>query len=168
MDNNNPYQAPQAKVEDIAEDGSQPRSKVPRIVGIVLLVLSIFGLLGMGMTFALLGSGDQALTEAMDIQSIGTGYFYLSLGIGTVTTLWAMYIAIQLIRYKDKGRRHLGYYMLFNVIFTPLSLVYQWLFTDAAGSGDFLIGLLASLAGLALYGFFWYLVNKDKSKASLT
>lgn len=161
MDNNNPYQTPQAPVVDA--DAEQPRSKMPKYLGIVLLVMSGFGVLGLFFTIALLVGGDADMQAALTAQGVSMQYLFISTTIGVLASIWMIYISIQLLRYRDRGRKHLGYYMIYMLVITPLTLLYQWFMLDTV-----LPGMFGSVFGILLYGLFWYLLNQDKAKASLT
>jgi len=121
MSNNsqNPYKAPGADVDT----GFVSRSAIPKVIGIISLIFSILGLIG-----AIGGiAASYFMPQVLEAQvSMGFDKNYL-LGmnvLGILTSLWALFIGIKLIKYKDIGRRHFNYYTIFTVIISIVNFFY--------------------------------------------
>ncbi len=162
----NPYSPPKAEVADV---GLVTRAKSPKVIGIIILILSGFGILGMAMNILLIFTGSAAMQEALQAQGLGETYYYVMLGMGILATLWLVYIGIQLVKYRDVGRKHFNYYLIYNLAITPLTTAYQWLVLPADTDISLLLpGLAGALLGLLFILLAWYYLNKASTKASLT
>ena len=120
----NPYSPPKAEVADV---GLVTRAKSPKVIGIIILILSGFGILAMAMNILLLFTESTAMQEALQAQGLGGTYYYVMLGVGVLATLWLVYIGIQLVKYRDVGRKHFNYYLIYSLVTTPLNTAYQWM-----------------------------------------
>jgi len=121
MSNNseNPYRTPGSDVDT----GLISRSAIPKVIGIISLIFSILGLIG-----AIGGiAASYLMPQVLEAQvSMGFDKNYL-LGmnvLGLFTSLWALFIGIKLIKYKDIGRRHFNYYTIFAVIMSIVNFFY--------------------------------------------
>ncbi len=108
---NNPYATPNTNVDN----QMQARSSIPKVIGIISLVMAGLGIFG-----ALAGLATSFfIPEVLDAQaSMGLSKNYL---IGTqvasfIISLWAIFIGIKLIKYLDIGRRHFNYYTIISVL----------------------------------------------------
>ncbi|WP_299875679.1 hypothetical protein [uncultured Cocleimonas sp.] len=164
--NNNPYEPPQSNVSGSAGDLSI-RPKSPKVIGIILLIFSILGLLSMAsLIFSMFAITDETLKASMF--PYGETYSLVTFVIGAISTLFAFYISILLIKYKDKGRRFFNYLMIYSVISSIISLGYILFFVLDDFTSSIAISAITSTAlGLALYFVIWYIINKPKVKASL-
>lgn len=116
---NNPYAAPSSNVNT----GVQNRSSIPKVIGIISIILALFGLLASISNIAT----SQIIPEVMKLQ-IAMGFdkvYLLVMGfINIITALWALYIGIKLIKYKDKGRRHYNYYLIVSIVISIATFFY--------------------------------------------
>lgn len=161
----NPYTPPSATVADV---GSPKRAKSPKVIGIILLILSIFAIIGLVSNVVMLSMNNPILEDALATQGIGSSYFYFSLALGTLTTLWTLYISIQLLKYRDAGRKHFNYYLIFSLISSPLNFAYQISnMPDGTPNAALLPGLFGVLIALLFYILGWYYLNKAETKTCL-
>ena len=165
--NNNPYEPPQSNVSGSARDLSI-RPKSPKVIGIILLVLSIFGLLSMGsLIFSMFLITDETLKASMF--PYGETYSLITFIIGAISTFFTFYIAILLIKYRDKGRRFYNYLMIYLIISSLISLAYVFIFAISDyTSGLAVSALVSTVLSVSLYALLWYFLNKPKVKACLS
>lgn len=165
--NNNPYEPPQSDVSGSAGDLSI-RPKSPKVIGIILLIFSILGLLSMGsLIFSMFAITDETIRANMF--PYGETYSLITFVIGAISTLFALYISILLIKYKEKGRKFFNYLMIYTVISSIISLGYILFFVLEDFSSTLAVSAVMSTAlGLSLYVVIWYFINRPKVKASLS
>ncbi|WML91605.1 hypothetical protein RCF98_04515 [Thiothrix lacustris] len=162
----NPYTSPQSKVADV---GNVERAKSPKVIGIILLILSSIALIGLAMNGLLITSGDSKMQAILAAQGIGLTYYYISTIIGAFTTLWLLYIGFHLVKYHDIGRKHFNYYFMFSLVISPLTALYQWTLLPEGSSISLLLpGMFGMAMGLLFYFIGWRYLNKEATKASLT
>ncbi len=166
---NSPYQTPQSSVYDGQSNPQIQRSKAPKVIGIILIVLTILGALGMIASLGMLLTGNELLLATYEKQGMNLSYVYLTMILGLLGAIWTFYTSIQLIKYRDRGRRFYNYYMIYLLISMPLSIAYQtYARPDNSDFNTIMIGMASGAAGLLIYGLFWYLLNREKTKASLS
>jgi hypothetical protein len=162
----NPYTPPSATVADV---GNSKRAKSPKVIGIILLILSVFGIIGLTSNVFLLTSENALMANILEQQGLGRSYYYFSLILGTLTTFWLLYISIQLIKYHDVGRKHFNYYLIFSLISGPLNFAYQMsVMPEGTPFSAMLPGMFGAVIALLFYVLGWYYLNKAETKASLT
>ena len=156
---------------DVAEHRVD-RSRIPKVIGILLVLAGIVGLVGSLPGLQIL------LVPAMLVLM---GKYYIALvGLIVVALLlsgWLIFIGIELIRYRDRGRRQFTY---FAVVFLIVSTLSGWLLQglqqhpyitidDASNAAlaesiDSPMRLIIPLLILVLVGT---LLNREKVKKSL-
>jgi len=169
---NNPYESPKSVVVDENQQldpNVNKKTKIPKVIGIILLVLSGFGIIGMLMSLGMWLSGN---AELMNPQGHSIPYLIATLVMGFISSLWPIYFSIQLIKYRDRGRKHYNYFMIYLVISLPLTHLYRYFFEpqsfQAFAGSQLIISLTTLLISLLIYGFIWYLLNKEKTKKALS
>ncbi len=161
----NPYTPPRATVADV---GSPQRAKSPKVIGIILLILSVFGIIGLASNAFLLTSENALMENILEQQGLGRTYYHFSLILGTLTTFWLLYISIQLIKYRDIGRKHFNYYLIFSLISGPLNFAYQMsVKPEGTPFAAMLPGMIGAVIALLFYVLGWYYLNKAATKACL-
>ncbi len=164
----NPYEAPKSNVENNTISYTESRPSTPKVVGIIMMVFTILGLLGMVMSLGMLMFGSDEMVGAMLKQGFSELYLYLTMGLGVLGSIFLFYVSIQLIKYRDRGRKLYNYYMIYLMIITPLSFAYQWwVRPEGLDMLTFYSGLIGTVVGVLIYGLFWYLLNRPKVKAVL-
>lgn len=167
----NPYAPPTAPVKDM--DATAPlinRPKSPKVIGIIFLIMSGFGLLSIIQNLYMIVRGDVAFMSVMNsISNVGVNYYYFTFGLGILTSAWLIFIAIQLIRYRDIGRRHYNFYLivslitaLINATYMKMNSVTETFFTS------YTYYILFFVIMAILYLIPWRYLNKPATKASLS
>ncbi len=112
----NPYTAPSSNVNN----NLQPRSAIPKVIGIISLILAGLGIFGaLASLFASLFM--PAMLEAQVNMGFSKTYLISSNFVSLLTSLWAIFIGIKLIKYQDIGRRHFNYYTVVMVIMSIIA-----------------------------------------------
>ena len=110
-ENSNPYSTPNTNVNN----NLQSRSSLPKVIGIISLImagLGIFGAIGgLATTFFM-----PSIVETQVNMGFSKTYLLGSNVMGLAASLWAVFIGIKLVKYKDVGRRHYNYYAIYAVI----------------------------------------------------
>lgn len=107
----NPYSTPNTNVNNKI----QTRSALPKVIGIISLIMAGLGLLGAigGLASSLF---MPSLMEAQVSLGFSKSYLLGSNIVGLLASLWAIFIGIKLVKYKDTGRKHYNYYAIYAVI----------------------------------------------------
>jgi len=114
---NNPYTPPGSDVNN----NLQNRSSIPKVIGIISIILGalglIFGLFGLA-SMLLAGDMFDALNQQGGAAMMGMSKNYLvgSTLISVLTSIWAIFIGMKLLKYQDIGRRHFNYYTILTII----------------------------------------------------
>ena len=116
---NNPYASPTADVNA----GIKSRSAIPKVIGIISLIFAVLGLIGSIGGFAAIFFMPSVL-EAQVNMGFDKNYLMGMNILGLFTSLWAIFIGIKLIKYKDIGRRHFNYYTVITIIMSIVSYFY--------------------------------------------
>lgn len=171
---NNPYASPSADVNT----GIQSRSSVPKVIGIISLIFAILGLLGaiggLATVFFI-----PAMLEAQTNMGFDKNYLIGMNILGLLTSIWAIYIGIKLIKYKDIGRRHFNFYTVISIIMSVVAYFYtrgitQKMFEDmepkAAQAAQEMssISSLSAFIGPVILIIVLLLLNQKRVKESLT
>lgn len=121
MSNNqqNPYATPSSDVDS----GLINRSALPKVIGIISIVLSVIGLIGAIGGIAATYFMPQ-VQEAQASMGFDKNYLLAMNVLGIITSFWALFIGIKLIKYKDAGRRQFNYYTIFAVIMSIVNFFY--------------------------------------------
>ena len=114
---NNPYTASGSDVNN----NLQSRSSIPKVIGIISIILGtlglIFGVIGLaGMLFASDAMDALRNAEAAGMPGFSKSYLIGSTIISILTSIWAIFIGMKLLKYLDIGRRHFNYYTVLTVI----------------------------------------------------
>ena len=112
----NPYTAPNSNVNN----NMQPRSAIPKVIGIISLVLAGLGILG-AVANLLMSIFMPAMLEAQMNLGFSKSYLIGSNIVSLITSLWAIFIGIKLVKYEDIGRRHFNYYAAVMVIMSIIA-----------------------------------------------
>ena len=120
----NPYTPPESEVKITHNSNAfNQRSSTPKVIGIISLVLASITLMsalaGLAMSFF--------VPEMIDVEkSMGLSKNYIvgSNIVSLLTSLWAIFIGIKLIKYLDIGRRHFNYYTVLTIIMSILVFFY--------------------------------------------
>lgn len=117
---NNPYSTPESDVNN----NLQNRSAIPKVIGIISIILGALGLI-----MSLFGLASVAfMGDAMDamggITGMSTSYLVGSSVISIITSIWAIWIGFKLLKYLDVGRRHYNYYTILTIIISIFTFFY--------------------------------------------
>ena len=112
----NPYTAPNSNVNN----NMQPRSAIPKVIGIISLVLAGLGILG-AVANLVMSIFMPAMLEAQMNLGFSKSYLIGSNIVSLITSLWAIFIGIKLVKYEDIGRRHFNYYAAVMVIMSIIA-----------------------------------------------
>lgn len=116
---NNPYASPSADVNT----GIKSRSAIPKVIGIITLIFAVLGLIGaiggLAATFFM-----PSVVEAQVNIGFDKNYLLIMNVLGLLTSIWAIFIGLKLIKYKDIGRRHFNYYTFVNIIMSIVTYFY--------------------------------------------
>ena len=119
MADRNPYTPPNSDVNN----NIQTRSSIPKVIGIISLVLAGLGILGA--LFGLAASVFMpSMLEAQTALGFSKSYLLGSNVISLLTSIWALFIGLKLIKYLDIGRRHFNYYTIITVIMSVVAFFY--------------------------------------------
>jgi len=110
-DTSNPYSTPNSNVDNQI----QTRSSIPKVIGIISLVMAGIGLLGAISGLAMSFFMPQMLEAQMNM-GFSKSYLIGSQALSLITSLWAIFIGIKLLKYLDIGRRHFNYYTVVAII----------------------------------------------------
>jgi len=115
----NPYTPPRSNVDNQLQE----RSLIPKVIGIISLVLAGLGILGalasITMSFAM-----PEFMQAQTKMGFSKNYILGSNLVSLLTSSWAIFIGIKLIKYLDIGRRHFNYYAIFAVCMSIFAFIY--------------------------------------------
>ncbi len=168
--NENPYATPSSDVNT----GHQSRSSIPKVIGIISLIFAILGILGsiggLAASFFL-----PQMLEAQVNMGFDKNYLLAMNVIGLITSLWALFIGLKLIKYQDKGRRHFNYYTIFTILMSIVTFFYTkniteklYANTDAGTAMDMsLISSLSAFVAPVLMIIIVLLLNQKRVKESL-
>lgn len=113
---NNPYSTPDTNVNN----NIQTKSSLPKVIGIISLIMA-----GLGVFGAIAGLASSIfMPSLMETQmNLGFSKAYLlgSNVVGLLASLWAIFIGVKLVKYKDIGRRHYNYYAVYAVIMSVVT-----------------------------------------------
>ncbi|MEZ5534208.1 MAG: hypothetical protein R3F02_01160 [Thiolinea sp.] len=145
------------------------RAQSPWMIGLLVM---IFGILGMSvsamnlyLTISNLGNvRSEYASVGMDLS-----FVYFSLTVGLLIGVWMTYIGARLLAYKDDGRRHFNYYIIFFVIWTLGTTFYQYMTVPEGFARQVILnGMLPELIGkaamLLLFLGCRYLLNKSETR----
>ena len=171
-DSNNPYTAPQSDVDN----NLTARSSIPKVIGIISIILG-----GLGAVSGIFGLGSMALMgDAMNLDALGMSSTYLigSSVVTILTSIWAIFIGIKLLKYSDTGRVHFNIYTVVTIIISIVTFFYTKSMMDnmfkdmspemaaAAGSASTFSSLGAFIAPILLI-IVALLLNQQNVKDSL-
>lgn len=116
---NNPYTPPNSNVDNQLQE----RSSIPKVIGIISIVLAGLGIMGALASIAM----SFAMPEIMQAQTkmgFSKNYILGSNLVSLLTSSWAIFIGIKLVKYLDIGRRHFNYYAIFAVCMSVFAFFY--------------------------------------------
>lgn len=164
--------------QNLPDNGTETLIAVekPQSPWMVGLLVMIFGVLGMAVSAMNLYLGIINLGNVRsDWTSVGLdmNYVYFSLVAGLLMGVWMSYIGIRVLGYKDNGRQHFNYYIIFFILWTLGTTFYQYMavpegFARQVILNDMLPELLGKAAMLALFIFCAYLLNRPATRNWLT
>ena len=170
---NNPYASPSADVNT----GIKSRSAIPKVIGIISLIFAVLGLIG-----AIGGLAATLFMPSVLEAQINIGFdknYLLGMNIlGLFTSIWAIFIGLKLMKYKDVGRRHFNYYTIITIIMSIVSYFYtkdimKSMYTDmepAAAEAAMDMSTITSLSafiGPVILIIVYLLLNQKKVKENL-
>jgi len=176
-DTKNPYATPNTDVTG-ANQGLQKRSSIPKVVGIISIIFAILGLVGSVMSLAA-SFFMPAVLEAQTNMGFSEGYILGSAILGLLMSLWALFIGIKLIKYKDSGRKQFNIYAIINVLMSigtyfymqsAMKSMFSGMDPAAAAAAQEMSSItsLSAFIGPILIIIVALLLNKKSSKESLT
>ena len=164
---NNPYTAPEAELTE-PDTGERPRS--PKVIGIVAMLISIVSLLMMIVILIALIAGLSAVMSEMKVSGLTGPLAYITVGLGLFSSLWSIFIGFMLFKYRDIGRRHFKFYIIFQVISSVVTTVWQYFqipsYSDA--TDVLLTGTVSTIVIIVIMVWLLSILNKPKVRASLT
>lgn len=163
----NPYSVPQTELKE-PETGEPPRS--PKVIGIVTILISIVSLLMMTVMLISLIAGLSAVMSEMKASGLSGPLAYITVGLGLLSSIWSIFIGFMLFRYRDIGRRHFKFYIIFQVVSSVITTVWQYFqiptYSDAT---DVLLnGTISTVVVIAIMIWLLSILNKSQVRASLT
>ncbi len=164
-----PYASPKANLIS-PENKILKKAKSPKVIGIILLILSIFNTIFEGGTLVATILLPNIIIETQKLEpTFSTIYIWSSLVFSVILSLWLFYISIQLIKYKDKGRKHLNAYIVLCIITSISTRTYQATLPAASFSLTTWAGpLFYFVISLLFFSICYYFLNKKQTKASLS
>jgi len=158
---------PEADLKE-PETGEIPRS--PKVIGIVSILYSIvFLLMKIVMLISLL-VGLSAVMSDMKLSGLGGPLGYITTGSGLFCSLWLLFIGFSLFKYRDVGRRHLKFYIIFQAFSWVATTTIQYLqipsYADVVEVLQYDVGLMVVF--LAVMVWLLSILNKPHVRASLT
>lgn len=151
----------------------QDKAQSPWMIGLLVM---LFGILGMCVSAMNLYLGIIDLGNVRsEWTSIGLdmNFVYLSLVVGLIVGCWMTFIGARLLKYKDNGRRHFDYYLIFFISWTLIAAVYQYLmvpegFARQVILNDMIPELVGKAAMLGLFLLCRYLLNRKETRIWLS
>ncbi len=174
---NNPYTPPGSDVNN----NLQTRSSIPKVIGIISIILGalglIFGLFGLA-SMLLAGDMFDALSQAGGAMGMSKSYMVGSTALSIITSAWAIFIGMKLLKYLDIGRRHFNYYTILTIIISIGTFFYTKSMMDKmfADMSPEMAGAAGGMATMSSLGAFVapiiliivaLLLNQKNVKASL-
>jgi hypothetical protein len=174
----NPYTTPTSEVVNKHNPQQNERSAIPKVIGIISLVMAGLGILGSVSTVAMSVFMPQILDAQMNM-GFSKSYILGSNGVAFLTSLWAIFIGIKLIKYQDIGRRHYTYYTILSLLISIFAFFYtkdkmQGVFSEMSPE---MAKAAQEMSGLSTFAVFLgpiilfivvYLLNKQRVKDSLS
>lgn len=167
MTTDNPYAAPEAELKE-PETGERPRS--PKVIGSIAMLLSIVALLmTIVMMIALLSGLSEVMSE-MKASGLDGPLSYISAGLGIFSSIWLLFIGFKLFKYRDIGRRHFKYYLIFQAISSVVTMAYQYFLIPASSDlvAILLPGVISTVALFLIMLWLLSILNKPHVRASLS
>lgn len=163
----NPYAAPEAELKE-PETGELPRS--PKVIGIISMLLSIVALLMTIVMMIALLAGLSAVMSEMKATGMDGPLAFISAGLGIFSSLWLLFIGFKLFKYRDDGRRHFKFYIIFQAVSSVITMTYQYFLIPAYSDAvDVLLpGVISTIVILLIMVWLLSILNKPHVKASLT
>lgn len=162
----------------MSDSGPDPRIPAERVQSpwMIGLLVMIFGVLGMAVSAMNLYLGIINLGNVRsEWTSIGMdmNYVYFSLVVGFCVGVWMLYIGTRLLSYKDSGRRHFNFYIIFFVVWTLGTTFYQYMMVPEGFARQVILNdmtpeLMGKAAMLVLFLGCRYLLNKQETKTWLS
>lgn len=137
---NNPYSTPDTNLNN----NIQAKSSIPKVIGIISLIMA-----GLGVFGAIAGLASSIFMPALIETQVNLGfsksYLLGSNVVGLITSSWAIFIGIKLVKYKDIGRSHYNYYTVYAVIMSIVTF-----FVTKSMMKDSYADMSSEMAGAAL------------------
>jgi len=163
----NPYAAPEAALTE-PETDELPRS--PKVIGAISMLLSIVSLLMMIVMLIALIAGLSAVMSDMKASGLSGPLSYITVGLGLFSSLWFLFIGFNLFRYRDIGRRHFKFYIIFQAVSWTITTVYQYfqIPTYSDPVDVLMVDVISMAVVLVLMGWLLSILNKPHVRASLS
>ena len=152
------------------KNGIIKKAKNPKIIGIILLILSILDITIIGIYLVTAILLPSIMLEVQTLKPIFNSiYLWSNLVFSVAISLWLLYISIQLIKYKDKGRIQFNFYILLFIITNLSTQAYQATLPTTSFSLTTWVGpLIYFVISLLFFLVCYYFLNKKQTKASLS
>lgn len=154
MSNNttdNPYATPTADVNN----NLQVRSAIPKVIGIISLIMAGIGIFGAIAGLAM-AAFMPSMLEAQTNLGLSKTYIIGSQVFSLLTSVWAIFIGLKLIKYLDIGRRHFNYYAIVTILFSFVAYfmtksMMDNMFSDLAPEAASAASSMSSISSLSVF-----------------
>ena len=165
---NNPFETTKPPNPE-TNNNLQDRSSIPKVIGVISIVLGtlglLFGLFGLASTMFLGGMMELGKMEGMEgmkgmdgMEALGMTktYFLVTTVISVLTSIWAIFIGMKLLKYLDIGRQHYNYYTILAIIISIGTFFYTKsmmaeMFKDMAPEAAAAAGSMGTLSSLGAF-----------------
>ncbi len=134
-ENNNPFDQSNSQISN--NTNAQATSSIPKVIGIISIILGTLGLIMslFGLASSLFIGDLMELDGLPGMETMGFSKNYLigSALLSAVTSVWAIFIGMKLLKYLDIGRQHYNYYTIVNIIIS----IFTFFYTQSAMSKMF-------------------------------
>ena len=167
MTTENPYATPEST---LTEPETGERSKSPKVIGIISMLISIVSILMTVVMLIALFSGLSAVLSELKATGISGAFAYVSVGLGVFSSFWMFFIGLKLFQYRDIGRRHFKYYLIFQAISFTITSAYQYFqIPNYSNPVDVMVpGIISTVVILLIMVWLLSLLNKPRVRASLS
>ena len=123
---NNPFDPSNSQTNN----NLQTRTSIPKVIGIISIILGTLGLImslfGLASSLFL---GDMMAMEVEGMPGMGSlgfsrTYLIGSALISVLTSIWAIFIGMKLLKYLDIGRQHYNYYTIATIVISIITFFY--------------------------------------------
>ncbi len=120
---NNPYVPPESDVNNHLTE----RSGIPKVIGIISIILGslglLFGLFGLA-SMTIVSNTLDIIPQDLNLLGMSKTYLISTTILSVLVSGWAIWIGIKLLNYLDIGRRHFNFYTIFTIISSIFTFFY--------------------------------------------